>query len=117
MWGNRSGGLRLLCRRAAHCAAALALTSCTWVNLEKQGQKVELREASQIAKSCLKIAKVNARVRDTILLLRRSEQKISGELATLARNEAGELGGDTISAIAPPEDGRQSFDVYRCSLT
>ena len=40
--------------------------------------------------------------------------KVAGELATLARNSAAQLGGDTVVATSEITDGSQTFAVYRC---
>jgi hypothetical protein len=44
----------------------------------------------------------------------RGSEKVQDELITLARNEAGTLGGNTIVPDGTIEEGRQRFVVYRC---
>jgi hypothetical protein len=94
-------------------AAALAAASCVGVDLERAGERVALREPGEIAASCQKIGIVNTRVWVGF----RSDERVASELATLARNQAGEIGGDTIAASSPVSEGKQSFDVYRCSVS
>ena len=97
-------------------AAALCAAGCAGVDLERDGERVTLREPGQVAASCQKIGTVSARTLSRVVF-RRSEEKIAAELATLARNEAGKLGGDTIAANSPVAEGKQSFDVFRCSVS
>jgi hypothetical protein len=97
--------------------AALASAGCVGVDLRKEGQQVEVREASQLSSACQKIGMVSARTLSRILFVRRSETKIASELATLARNQAGKLGGDTMVVSSPVVEGEQSFDVYRCTVS
>jgi hypothetical protein len=99
-------------------AAALAGTACSWVSLNGEGERVKLLEPNQLTGSCQKIGSASARTLSRIVFVARSEQKISDELAILARNEAGRLGGDTV-VVVPSSlsvEGEQSFDVYRCSI-
>jgi hypothetical protein len=44
----------------------------------------------------------------------RSKAKWAGELVDLARNKAATMGGDTIVAEWPVENGSQTFRVYKC---
>jgi hypothetical protein len=39
---------------------------------------------------------------------------VATELATLARNEASNFGGDTVVPTSTVDNGRQSFGVYKC---
>jgi hypothetical protein len=97
-------------------AAALAGTACSWVSLNGEGERVKLLEPNQLTGSCQKIGSASARTLSRIVFVARSEQKISDELAILARNEAGRLGGDTVVPSSLSVEGEQSFDVYRCSI-
>lgn len=96
--------------------AALLLggvTSCSTVKLEPEGQDVQ-RLGSQEAPACERVGTTNVQVLSKILFVGRSESKMGEELTTLARNAAGRLGGNTIIAETPIQDGKQSFGVYRC---
>jgi hypothetical protein len=44
----------------------------------------------------------------------RNQTRVGEELATLARNSAAQLGGDTVVAITEIVDGSQTFAVYQC---
>jgi len=89
------------------------LSSCTWVRVTSQGEGVRLVQSAKAVEPCKKIGKVNTKVVSEVVFSRDAE-KVAGELADLARNEAATLGGDTIVPISEINDGRRSFDVYQC---
>lgn len=89
------------------------LSSCTWVRVTSQGEGVRLVQSARAVESCKKIGKVNTKVVSEVVFNRDAE-KVAGELADLARNEAATLGGDTIVPTSEIIDGRRSFDVYQC---
>lgn len=89
------------------------LSSCTWVRVTSQGEGVRLVQSARAVESCKKIGKVNTKVVSEVVFNRDAE-KVAGELADLARNEAATLGGDTIVPTSEIIDGRRSYDVYQC---
>jgi hypothetical protein len=44
----------------------------------------------------------------------RNDEKVIGELLTLAQNSAVDLGGDTLVAEGGPSEGTQKFRIYKC---
>jgi hypothetical protein len=94
-------------------AAVLGLMACSWVKLTPAGEKVRILSQAEVA-SCKKIGKTTANVADKVAGLQRKEHAIQENLDVLARNAAAEMGGDTIVPASPIQDGKQSFDVYRC---
>ncbi len=96
----------------AACSVAL-LSACTWVKISPKGETVRLVQSQRAVESCQRLGKVNAKVVSRVVI-ERDEEKVATELATLARNEAGMLGGDTIVPISEIYDGRRVFAVYRC---
>ena len=89
------------------------LSSCTWVKVTSNGEGVRLVQSAKAVEPCKKIGKVNTKVVSEVVFNRDAE-KVAGELADLARNEAATLGGDTIVPTSEIIDGRRSFDVYQC---
>ena len=89
------------------------LSSCTWVRVTSQGEGVRLVQSAKAVEPCKKIGKVNTKVVSEVVFSRDAE-KVAGELADLARNEAATLGGDTIVPTSEIIDGRRSYDVYQC---
>lgn len=93
--------------------AILLMTGCSWVKVEHGANSVRLVEASQV-RDCERLGTTTTSVRSRVAGVERSSRKVSEELANLARNSAWEMGGDTIVADGPPDEGRQRFVVYRC---
>ena len=94
-------------------ALAIIVSSCTWVELTKQGEKVRVLEAHEVG-SCKKLGKTTTSVKDTVIDVERNRDKVKKELESLARNSAADMGGDTVVPVADIENGKQTFDVYRC---
>ncbi len=76
-------------------------------------QHYRLVQSVKAVESCKKLGNAGVKVVDQIIFERDAE-KVTGELADLARNEAGLMGGDTIVPISEIVDGRRSFGVYQC---
>ena len=91
------------------------LSACTWVEPTVKGQEITIVEQDdQAIKSCKKLGSVTSMVKHKIGSFHRSEEKVNLELATIAQNEAAEMGGDTIAAEGPAENGRRTFSIYKC---
>ncbi len=89
------------------------VTSCTWVKVTSQGESVRMLQSARSLESCKKLGNVNSKVVSQEVFDRDAE-KVAGELADLARNEAALMGGDTIVPVSNIVDGRRSFAVYQC---
>ena len=99
--------------RFALIIGVYGLTACTWVEPTEEGSRVLLAEASDI-ENCKPVGARNTSVKHAVGIYTRSEQKVTEELVTLARNRAAEMGGDTIVARGPASEGSMSFDIYKC---
>ena len=97
-------------------AAIVSLTSaCSWVKVSEQGANVAVANAANV-RSCEKVRTVNVKVKDNFVgSMKRSPEKVASELTNMARNEASQFGGDTVVPASLVQDGRQSFDVYKCN--
>jgi hypothetical protein len=94
--------------------ALLAVTSCTWVSLTRQGDNVRLVSVSE-AQGCKNMGRTQVSLRDYIIDgIKRDPVKVERELNTLGRNSAAEMGGDTITPASEIVNGSRSFDVYKC---
>lgn len=89
------------------------LGACTWVPLESSGSDVQVFPKSDVA-DCERKGKVTVTTAHQVAGVERSAEKVKLELITLARNEAGKMGGNVISADSEPNEGRQVFGVYSC---
>lgn len=94
--------------------AVASLSACTWVKPTEQAKNVAVANASNV-RGCTVLREVNVSVTSKLGPIERNADKVATELATLARNEAVNFGGDTVVPISQVADGRQSFDVYKCS--
>lgn len=94
--------------------AIISLSSaCTWVKVNEEGSKVAVTHINHVS-NCEKLRNVTVKVTSNLGPVDRKAEKVATELATMARNEAVNFGGDTIVPTSPVEDGRQSFAVYKC---
>ena len=93
--------------------SVLLLTACNWVQLSNEGRGVRLATQSEIA-NCSRVGTTAAATTSRLLIVDRGGSTVQEELVTLARNEAGLMGGNTIVADSTIQDGRQSFIVYTC---
>jgi hypothetical protein len=96
--------------------ASLALlgSACTWVELTPSGQNVRVGTMAQ-AMHCERLGATHAKTSTRVGIFSRTPKKIDEELEFLARNEAADMGGNTIVAQGPTSsEGRRSFDVFRC---
>jgi Domain of unknown function (DUF4156) len=103
-------------RRIAVLCAALALPAgaCAWVKLTDAGSQVRMATPAEVA-SCDKLGATHAKTSPDAWIFSRNPRKIDQEVEFLARNEAADMGGDTIVPRSPTSDeGRRSFDVYVC---
>lgn len=94
-------------------ATLASMFACTWVPLTNEGQGVRILKESEVV-DCEKIGKTRATTADRVVIFARTDRKVREELDALARNEAADMGGNTIVRIGTVSDGRQSFAVYRC---
>lgn len=93
--------------------AAAVLSACTWVEPTAQGEKVRVLAAEEVTK-CTKVGQTTVSLLAKVIGIERNPHKVQDELNTLARNSAVELDGDTVVPVSAVEDGKQTFDVYRC---
>lgn len=93
--------------------AAFVISSCTWVKPTNEREKVRVLEAHEVA-GCKSLGATTVSLVDKLVGVKRSPQKVAGELRVLARNSAAELGGDTVVAASGVSDGKQTYKVYRC---
>ena len=89
-----------------------AITGCNWVGVTTEGVEVSLVEATEVG-NCTRIAQTRSKTLSRIIF-QRGAQTLQEELVSLARNDAGSLGGNTIVAESSIEGGEQVFGVYTC---
>lgn len=89
------------------------LGACTWVKPTPEGAQVSVASADSVS-GCKRLGNVNVSVKDDMGRVKRKDEKVAGELETLARNEGAVMGGDTVVSQSKISDGRQTFAVYKC---
>lgn len=92
---------------------SFAFAGCTWVELKPEGEAVRVASGGEVG-SCKRIGTATSVGVDEVGFITRSEEKLSEELQTLARNEAATMGGNTVVADSEIVEGRQTFVVYQC---
>ena len=97
----------------AMIAASVLQSSCVWVDLNDKGQSVRVMTSNDIGR-CSKIGHVTSNTSADVAGIPRDDESLNNELTRLARNYAGEMGGNAVVAIGAPKDGTQNFNVYRC---
>lgn len=101
-------------RMALACGLALSVSACaTFVKPEAQASTVRIASAGGV-KGCAKLGRTTVTVPYKLGFIHRSASSVADDLRTLGRNSAVDMKGDTIVATSQPNDGNQSFDVYRC---
>ena len=95
-------------------AIAAVSSSCTWVIVSEKGGSVAVANAANV-RGCENVREVTVSVTSKVGFVKRDANKVATELANLARNEAVNFNGDTIVPSSTIENGRQSFNVYKCN--
>jgi hypothetical protein len=90
-----------------------SLSGCTWVKLKPQGERVRILTPAEITQ-CKYLGRVTSNTAATIGFIARGRSTIQEEVYRLARNNAGDMGGDTIVPTGPLIEGEQTFNIYRC---
>lgn len=91
----------------------LALANCTWVEPDAQGKQVQVAYGKNLG-ACTQKGTVTVSVKSKVGFYERNDLKVRDELESLARNEATELGADTVQALSEPVEGEQKFGAYDC---
>ena len=94
---------------------AALVVGCTWVKLTPAGEQVSLSARPGVEGKCKKIGVTSAQVPDKLWFVERARSTVAEELDALARNEAAELGGNTVVPTSDEEQGRREFAVYTCN--
>jgi len=89
------------------------LQGCSWVQTTPLGEAVRVASADEVA-DCQRKSKVTVSLKNRVAGVERKQTKVAGELATLARNEGGRLGGDTVVAESAVSEGSQVWGIYDC---
>jgi hypothetical protein len=89
-------------------------TGCTWVKVSESASSVAVANTANV-RGCTNLSEVTVSVTSKLGFINRDADKVATELANLARNEAAGIGGDTVVPSSSIENGKQSFNVYKCN--
>ncbi len=92
---------------------ALITSSCSWVDLTKEGEKVRVLSMQEVS-SCKELGKTTVSLLDRVAGIDRNREQVQSELETLARNSAADMQGDTVVPISEVGGGKQVYAIYRC---
>lgn len=95
---------------------AIAISGCgssSWVQVTPAGMLVNVATPSEVG-NCTRVGTSNVNVLDRVAFVQRGSQKLQDDLVNLARNEAGDIGGNRVVPESTINEGRQTFGVYRC---
>ncbi|NQV69372.1 MAG: DUF4156 domain-containing protein [Pseudohongiella sp.] len=84
-----------------------------WVQVTDAGQNVRVATASEVA-NCRRIGRTNTKTLSKVVVVERGAQRLQQELQSLARNEAGDMGGNVVAPESTIDKGQQTFGVYSC---
>jgi hypothetical protein len=102
-----------LSRTLAGVLLLASVSGCTWVELKPQGERVRLLTPPEVGR-CRYLGRVTSNTAATVGIFARGRETVQEEVYRLGRNNAADMGGDTIVPTGPMVDGEQTFNVYRC---
>lgn len=94
-------------------ATPLLIAGCSFVALEEGADEVEILQADQV-EGCERAGRTRVSTADRIGFIPRGEPAIRDDLDRLARNSAVDLGGDSAVRQTEIEDGKATYEVFRC---
>jgi predicted dinucleotide-binding enzyme len=95
------------------CLAIIGLAGCTMVKPTEQSDEITLVKAFNV-KDCAKLGTTNVSIEQKTGIFSLDDKTATKDLITLAKNRAGAMGGDSIVAKGPIEEGKMTFDIYKC---
>ena len=90
-----------------------AAGGCTWVDPIAGASSVTLVMPNHVS-NCQSLGTTTSQVAAKVGFINRNDEKVTGELLTLAKNSAVEAGGNTLVAEGPPGEGTQKYRIYKC---
>lgn len=92
----------------------VSIAGCSnWVQVTSAGQNVRVATAADVS-NCSRVGRTRTNTLGRIVGVERGAERLQTELQSLARNEAGDMGGNVVVPESIIEEGQQTFGVYRC---
>lgn len=98
---------------APAAATVLLLGACSWVPLKPEAEQVRVRAEGDVS-GCERLGKTHTRTLERVGPFPRRERKILEELEALARNEAVQMGGNSVAPLEGMLGGERDYGIYRC---
>jgi hypothetical protein len=95
------------------CLAIIGLASCANVEPTEQSKGVTLVKPFNV-KDCTKLGTTNVSIKQKTGIFILDDEAATKDLINLAKNRAGVMGADSIVAKGPIEEGKMTFDIYKC---
>ena len=105
--------IRDMVSRALAIGALAGASGCALVELTPEGAGVRLASPAAVV-TCQDLGKTTASVIGKVGFLPRQADTVQEEINVTARNSAARMGGDTLVPVGNVQDGKQTFNVYRC---
>jgi hypothetical protein len=93
--------------------ATLLAAGCALVELTPAGAGVRLASPEAVV-TCTNLGRITASVVHEVGILPRHPEAVQNNINVTARNRAAEMGADTLVPVSKVEDGKQTFEIYRC---
>ena len=93
--------------------AATLASGCALVDLTPAGAGVRLASPEAVV-TCTNLGRITASVVHKAGFLPRHPDAVQDNINVTARNSAANMGADTFVPASNVQDGKQTFDVYRC---
>ena len=91
------------------------IAGCTWVSPSPQVKQAGIMVLPQDrVAGCQLLSKTQVSVADQVGFISRMQADVEKDLRTLAMNQAGTQGGDTVSPLTAAMNGTQTFGIYKC---
>ena len=92
---------------------AMTVAGCAWTKLTPYGEQARVLRPDQVS-SCKPLGTTTAQVAAKVVGIPRPQRDVEHDLQTLARNALQSVNGDTIVPVGQPQNGSQTFRMYRC---
>jgi hypothetical protein len=94
-------------------SSAVLTSGCALVELTPAGAGVRLASPEAVV-TCTNLGRITASVVHEVGILPRHPEAVQNNINVTARNRAAEMGADTLVPVSKVEDGKQTFEIYRC---
>lgn len=94
-------------------AAVWLASGCVFVQPTVAGKKVRVLTAAEVER-CQSLGSLTSNVADHVGAIPRSREAVEDDVTLNAQNGAADMGGDTIVPVSQMQNGKQTFEVYRC---